>query len=127
MDIAEFVEATLQQIVDGVSRAQKSTHLAGNPGPEGDLINPALLHHADSAPKGKYYVTMGMGRTLVHFVQFDVAVTTEAADAVAGGGKIRVLGIGAGAAGSMSSKETVASRVKFEVPIALPRSKTDAG
>jgi hypothetical protein len=77
---------------------------------------------ADSAPKGKYYTTTG-NQGLVNFVQFDIAVTTEGTDTVSGGGKIRVLGIGAGAEGSMSSKETVASRVKFEVPIALPRSE----
>ena len=57
MDIAEFVEATLQQIVDGVSRAQKSTHLAGKHGSDGDVINPAVMYSGDSAPKGKYYAT----------------------------------------------------------------------
>jgi hypothetical protein len=124
MDIAEFVEATLCQIIDGVSRAQKATRLAGKHVSEADIINPPVMYSGDSAPKGKYYATQA--RNLVHFVQFDVAVTTEATDAVSGGGKIRVLGIGAGAEGSMSSKETVASRVKFEVPIALPRSKDDA-
>jgi hypothetical protein len=123
MDIAEFVEATLRQIVEGVSRAQKGTRLSG-PTEEADLVNPLVMDMADSAPKGKYYTTT-RGHNLVHFVQFDVAVTTEGADAVTGGGKIRVLGIGAGAEGSMSSKETVASRVKFEVPIALPRSSDD--
>jgi hypothetical protein len=63
---------------------------------------------------------------LVHFVQFDVAVTTEGTDAVSGGVKIRVLGIGAGTEGSMANRETVASRVKFEVPITLPRSEVTA-
>lgn len=78
------------------------------------------MYSADDAPKGKYYATIG--RNLVHFVEFDVAVTAEATDAVSGGSKISVLGIGVGAKGSVASKETIASRVKFEIPIALPRS-----
>lgn len=124
MDIAEFVEAVLRQIIDGVSRAQDSTRLPGKHVSEADIINPAIMYSADGAPKGKYYATQG--RNLVHFVEFDIAVTTEATDAVSGGGKIRVLGIGAGAEGSIASKETIASRVKFEVPITLPRSSDDA-
>jgi hypothetical protein len=122
VDIAEFVEATLTQIVDGVSRAQKATRLAGKHASEADLVNPSVFDGADSAPKGKYYTAIS-NNSLVHFVAFDIAVTTEGTDAVSGGTKIRVLGFGAGAEGSMSNKETTASRVKFEVPITLPRSQ----
>jgi hypothetical protein len=52
VDIAEFVEATLTQIVDGVSRAQKATRHVAKPAAESDLINPRVMHRADSAPKG---------------------------------------------------------------------------
>lgn len=123
MDLAEFVEMALTQIIEGVSRAQKATRLEGRHVSEADVVNPKIMYAADSAPKGKYFATME--RNLVHFVDFDIAVTTESTLGVSGGGKIKVLGIGVGADGSTQSKDVIASRVKFQVPISLPRSVDD--
>jgi len=91
---------------------------------EADVVNPKIMYGADSAPTGKYYATQG--RNLVHFVECDVAVTTESTATASGGGKISVLGFGVGGEGATSSKDTIASRIKFEVPIALPRSDDSA-
>jgi hypothetical protein len=120
MDLSEFVEMSLIQIIEGVNRAQKATRLAGRHASEADVVNPAIMYSADGAPKGKYFATIE--RNLVHFVDFDVAVTTESTLGTSGGGKIRVLGIGVGAEGSTQSKDLTASRIKFQVPISLPRS-----
>lgn len=120
MDLADFVKTTLQEILKGVREAQ-----AQEPGTKRNrkhgIINPGhVMYQADHAPKGKYYATTGS--TLIHFVQFDVAVTTEAGDNMAAGGKISVLGIGVGSEDSVSSRDTTASRIKFEVPVTLPES-----
>lgn len=120
MDLAEFVEMSLVQIINGVSRAQKATRLSGRDISEADIINPAIMDRAENAPKGKYYITIY--NNLVLFVDFDVAVTTESTLGASGGGRIRVLGVGVGAEGSTQSKDVTASRIKFQVPISLPRS-----
>ena len=120
MDLSEFVEMSLIQIIEGVNRAQNATQLADRPVSEADVVNPAIMYGADCAPKGKYFATIESN--LVHFVDFDVAVTTESTLGASGGGKIRVLGIGVGAEGSTQSKDVTASRIKFQVPISLPRS-----
>jgi hypothetical protein len=116
MDLADFVRTTLQEILKGVREAQQTPD--GKPDPKRGVINPWIMYGADHAPKGKYF--LANGSNLVHFVQFDVAVTTESGDNIAGGGKISVLGVGIGSEGSVSSKDTTASRIKFEVPITLP-------
>jgi hypothetical protein len=124
MDLADFVQTTLRQILEGVSRAQQAAQGQGKHSARGGEVNPSIMYSADHAPKGKYYATTG--RNLVHFVQFDVAVTTESADNASGEGKITVLGVGVAGEGSVASKDTIASRIKFEVPITFPTLREDA-
>jgi len=116
MNLADFIQTTLEEILKGVRAAQHPGVITtSNLG----IINPGSIRiQADHAPKGKYFATIG--NDLVHLVQFDVAVTTEAGDKVSGGGKISVLGVGIGSEGSVSSKDMTVSRIKFEVPITLP-------
>ena len=115
MDLADFVRTTLEEILKGVHEAQQAATKSDR---KHGIINPWVMYQADYAPKGKYYATTG--NTLVQFVDFDVAVTTESGDKVAGGGKISVLGFGIGSEGSVLNKDTTASRIKFSVPITLP-------
>lgn len=120
MNLEEFVETSLKQIIAGVRKAQAATRLSGKHPPEADVINPAVMYGADPAPKGKYFATVG--RNLVHFVDFDVAVTTDSATEAKGGLSLKVAGIGLGGGGSASDRDTVVSRIKFQVPIVLPQS-----
>jgi hypothetical protein len=83
MNLEEFIESTLSQIISGVRKAQKATRLPGKHASEADVINPPIMYDADSAPKGKYFATTG--RNLVHFVDFDVAVTTDSSTDAKGG------------------------------------------
>jgi hypothetical protein len=120
MNLEEFIETSLKQIIGGVKKAQEATRLPGKHPSEANVINPAVMYGADSAPKGKYFATVG--RNLVHFVDFDVAVTTDSATEAKGGLSIKVVGIGVGGGGSTSDRDTVVSRIKFQVPIMLPQS-----
>lgn len=120
MNLEEFIETSLKQIIGGVKKAQEATRLPGKHPSEADVINPAVMYGADSAHKGKYFATVG--RNLVHFVDFDVAVTTDSATEAKGGLSIKVVGIGVGGGGSTSDRDTVVSRIKFQVPIMLPQS-----
>lgn len=84
------------------------------------MINPTPMYSATAAPKGKYYATNE--RNLVHFVDFDVAVTTDSTADAKGGLSLKVAGIGVEGGGGMAERDSVVSRIKFQVPIVLPRS-----
>ena len=120
MNLEQFIQSTLAEIIAGVKGAQVETRLSGKHHTESDLINPRIMYGADAAPKGKYFARQD--RNLVHFVSFDVAVTSEQSAEAKGGFSIRVAGIGANAGAGGSERDTVVSRIKFEVPIALPQS-----
>ena len=56
MNLEEFIETSLKQIISGVSKAQEATRIGGKPVSDADVINPPLMYSADYAPKGKYEV-----------------------------------------------------------------------
>ena len=120
MNVEEFVDTSLRQIIAGVKKAQQATRLPGKHPSEADIVNPAVMYGADEAPKGKYFATTG--RTLVHFVDFDVAVTTDSTSEAKAGLSLKVVGIGIGGGGGVSDRDSVVSRIKFQVPIVLPQS-----
>jgi hypothetical protein len=126
MNLEEFVETSLKQIIAGVKKAQESTRLPGKHVTESDIVNPGVMYDADHAPKGKYFATID--RKVVHFVDFDVAVTTDSATETQGGLSLKIAGIGAGGGGGSSDRDTVVSRIKFQVPVVFPQaadSKSD--
>ena len=120
MNLEEFVDTSLRQIIAGVKKAQQATRLPGKHPSEADVVNPAVMYGADSAPKGKYFATVG--RNLVNFVDFDVAVTTDSTSEATAGLSLKVAGIGIGGGGGVSDRDSVVSRIKFQVPIVLPQS-----
>jgi hypothetical protein len=120
MNLEDFVDTSLRQIIAGVKKAQEATRLPGKHPSEADVVNPPVMYGADPAPKGKYFATVG--RNLVHFVDFDVAVTTDSTSEAKGGLSLRVAGIGIGGGGGVSDRDSIVSRIKFQVPIVLPQS-----
>ena len=120
MNLEEFVDSSLRQIISGVKKAQEATRLPGKHPTEVDVVNPAVMYDANPAPKGKYFATVG--RNLVHFVDFDVAVTADSTSEAKAGLSVKVVGIGIGGGGGVSDRDSVVSRIKFQVPIVLPQS-----
>lgn len=104
MELDKFVSQTLKMICKGVNDARSECNDLGA------IVNdaPSSMHR----DTGVY----GSNDTILQTVEFDVAITTE--DTSNGEGKISVMGIGAG--GGISSKDTLSSRVKFNVPVSLP-------
>ena len=120
MNLEEFVDTSLRQIIAGVKKAQEGTRLPGKHPSNADVVNPKIMYDADPAPKGKYFATVD--RNLLHFVDFDVAVTTDSTSEAKGDLALKVAGIGIGGGGGVSDRDSVVSRIKFQVPIVLPRS-----
>ena len=113
MDLKDFVSETLLSIITGVSDAQEKAKA------HGAHVNPAgLMRHTTKITDNAIWDN----RTNVYAqtVSFDIAVTAE--DTAQGGAKIKVLtGIfGGDIGGEKGSKNAVASRVQFVVPVLLP-------
>ncbi len=122
MNLDEFIENSLLQIIKGVRSAQKKSVIKNKALGEGDLINPKVLNNADSVPKGKDYITFD--KDLVQMVEFDIAVTASKDSLESLGSGIKVAGLG-GFGGKLKKVVTSSdvSRIKFKVPIILPSSK----
>jgi len=113
MDLKDFVSETLLSIITGVTDAQEKAK------EHGAHINPAgLMRHTTKIADNAIWDN----RTNVYAqpVSFDIAVTAE--DTAQGGAKIKVLTglFGGDLGGEKGSKNAVASRVQFVVPVLLP-------
>jgi len=95
MDVKEFISETLKQIMDGVVDAQE--HTKGK--------------NAIIAPYYDYRKT----------VSFDVAVTVVEGKETTGKAGISVWSIGAGVGGKTESSSSTVSRIRFEIPVELPK------
>ena len=111
MKLQDFVKSSLVDIAQGVKDAQEEIG-------ESATINPRRRGAAASN------IGVVDGRS-VQSIKFDVAVTTsEGAEGKAGAG-LFVAGVGLGAKGSVSAGNSAISRVKFQVPVTLPKMRPD--
>ena len=110
MDLDEFVEKGLFQLVQGVEKAQ---HRLLDAGSTAELSPPIKTEWGDMVKSGLSVSRRGLP---VQEVEFDVAVTaTEKAEAK-GGLKVVISSL----SGGLSSTDSVSSRMKFRVPVTLP-------
>ena len=106
MDLKEFVQKTLTQIAEGVVAAQECA-------PKGAGVNPRI----QGSPQSDENLTSS--GTRLQEVEFDVALTTTDSSSLGVGILIAVIGGG----GSAEESATSVSRIKFSVPIELPKGK----
>ena len=112
MDIKEFIKTTLSQIVEGVAEAQSTV------APLGGIVSPAM---ASGITEHTQFLGLSEGGSLVFAIDFDVAVTVNAAEGTKAGAKLEVMSlVNLGAGGESSKSSQSMSRVKFRVPLALP-------
>lgn len=104
MELREFITQTLVQIQQGVQDAIEQQDAAKTNG----IINPVFSMNGRP------------GRDHLQKVEFDVAVT--ATDKASGGGKagIKVFSVELGGEGAKGTEHSVASRVKFTIPVVPP-------
>lgn len=111
MDLQQFIESALSQIIQGVAAAQ---HAAAE---HGGVVNPAFSQGKAS--------DLIIGSTSDHVrvfeVRFDVAVTATEDIEAGATAKIRIAGLpSAGAGAGASSRTESVSRLQFVVPVVLP-------
>lgn len=100
MELREFVGTTLKQIIDGVLDAQEYVEKSGCCA---EIVNQFPIDRCKTN------------------IEFDLAVTVESSTAVGGKAGISVFSIGATAGGQMEELSSTVSRIKFPVPVDLPR------
>ena len=124
MNVKEFVRESLDQIIAGVSEAQKQAEKTGA------VINPSVhLSNATNTAILKAgsdrLFDSSMDRGSIESVAFDLAVTAEegsSLDAKAEGTiGIKVAGLSGAGTGSQDSRTTSVSRIKFNVLVKLPQ------
>lgn len=114
MDLHDFVTQTLIQIVSGVKTAQTEakTH--------GAEVNPHLTGAQSELAKHGFVWASGAAAQIV---QFDVALTVVEATGTKGGIGVFAGVVNLGSAGQSKNENSSVSRVKFSVPLTLPRSE----
>ena len=114
MQLDEFVAASLVQIMKGVIKAQEE--LKGTGGRVNPLMRSTGREHSIGEAEGD-------GGQPVTLVEFDVAVTAKTSEGSKGGIGVLVAAVGFGAQSQSGKSSGSESRIKFTVPILLPRQK----
>ncbi len=121
MKLQDFVAETLAQILGGVSDAQAKIADDTADATQAAKINPPLSTSAATL-ESKGYRVDGSGRA-VQNVEFDVAITVDKAAEAKGSAGLLVAAIGVGVKGEIQARDTSVHRIKFAVPVVLPRGQ----
>lgn len=107
MDLQEFVHQSLVQIIEGVSSAQEATKERGT------IINPQTM-------AGSELRRTSQGHPIVD-VELDVAITATSGTETKGGIGVVVGALALGSHGKSDAQDSMVSRIRFTVPVALPK------
>ncbi len=114
MELKEFISETLAQIVGGVVDARAKVDALNAIA----RVNPFLDPMADQL--AKHGLTLA-GGDAVQFVEFEVSVTTRDTSGTKGGVGVFVVPFTLGSSGQSSNEQSGSSKIKFRVPLTLPR------
>ena len=114
IQLKDFISESIKQIIQGVQSAQ----------------NFAKKNNATVAPAGVYGVSaeytsqlgiIGKGEDYLIPVDFDIAVTASESEEASGGVGVLVSVLGVSVRGKSEETSSTISRIKFIVPISLPK------
>lgn len=111
MELDAFVETTLTQIISGVRAAQQTAPA------QGAAVNPDIR----SGPPGRVH----RSGTLLQDIEFDAAIMVTESEKSGAGLRVGVAWVSGGVDAGSDSRQSRASRIRFTVPIALPRQDDD--
>ena len=113
MELDEFITSVLVKVLSGIRQAQEEENVGAFVVPGGD--------RGHEYPKNARVSSSARLKSTI--IDFDVAVTVESSDKIAGGGGLKIAGIGADINGESATKDTRVSRIQFGVPILLPENQ----
>lgn len=114
MELKDFVSGTINQIIDGVICAQEHAKDVGA------TVNPDVLIRLDASASMTSDYDYGVN---IHLIDFDVAVTATETSEAKGGLGIFIAPITAGAQTKLDYANSVVNRIKFVVPVVLPKQE----
>lgn len=109
MELKDFIQATLEQIVEGVSNAKDSIEK------KGAVINPAALNFRKDGQWNSYEHAMPQD------VAFDVGLTSTDKKGSSEGIGVFLGSISLGKKNDSGIESVAVTRVKFTVPLVLPQ------
>jgi len=109
MDIKDFIETSLTQIVEGVNSANTKLKETG-----------AIISSKNVRALREGTTLNSITGDLVNLIEFDVAVTVNEIDTANGGVGIKIAGINIGGKLQNESANQTISRIKFSLPLTLP-------
>ena len=112
MELREFVRVTLEQIVQGVSDAQRAI------GDEGGIVNPVDISFTKDGAYNSY------SHAMPQEVLFDVALTATDKHGATEGIGVFLGGISLGKKTDAGVEQVAVTKVRFSVPLVLPPGKS---
>lgn len=112
MDLADFITDTLTAIMNGIVQAQ------GQLGGTDAVICPDSTGGANDL----YFHGQASGPRRLEPVEFDVSIVVESGTEAGGKGAVRVAGLQLGGGAHRAQRSETTHRLKFSIPVALPRS-----
>ncbi|SRR6266480_2435231 len=112
MKLKDFVAETLKEIIDGVIEARDYYATKG-----GSVNSPNIVYKMSAASQ---LMDQESGQ-IAQMIEFDVAVTAAEGTETKGGIGVFVGPIGLGSQGKSDSSNTSVSRIKFSIPVLLPK------
>lgn len=109
MEIKDFIEVSLVQIVEGVNQAKAKLLSTG-----------ATISSKDVRPLRDGTTYNHATGNLVNIVEFDVAVTVNEKDTTGGKAGVNVVGLNIGGGMQVENTNQKVSRIKFTIPLTLP-------
>lgn len=114
MELKDFVKNTLIQIVDGVIEAERELEQ------KGATVNPVGGYFDQKQVGGR---TWSFKDGITEVVDFDVALTNSEKEGSSAGIGVLLGSINLGAKGASEETITSVTRIKFSVPVLLPKGK----
>jgi hypothetical protein len=111
MNLQDFVAESLRQIIRGVKAVQEEARQ------DKAWVNPPIVWPDDVRSTRLRNLR---NSSLVHEIEFDVAVTVSQEDGKKGGAGLVIGPVVLGAQGQSASTSESVSRVKFSVPVSYP-------
>lgn len=106
MELNKFIQETLESVIEGLDATKQKFD---NPKTE-VVVNPRASNMRHAEPT---------------IISFDIAVTVEDSTTTDGEAKINVLGTKLGGGVDIGSKHSSATRISFNIPVALPSLQID--
>ena len=117
MKLDEFISESIKQVIDGIENARDYAESKGS-----KISGENLAFIGAKNGTGIVFYN-NQTQEIIEKIDFDIAVTAKEGDKSKGGLGLFVGAIGIGAQGQIESENSSISRIKFSIPLYLPKKK----